>query len=262
MNNAIPFRAGFPLIFLVSALAVLAACNGTVDPKKTADYLATGFLLVDRDRDSTKAAVSVLADSEIAEDADVSFGGSNLLFFDTRFGLDSVFWLAQAGSTSFRNATYPLAVTDSTFLSETVSQRVADSFSIIDIVPPSRIANGNENVSISWRGAAGTGAYAVAAVRRVDRYQGIGYSEYVTTGTSHTINRDAFFQSNIVTPDTGWYYIYVYAISGAPDSSLSRTLLPAPLPGQLADNLNGELSGRFGSVVVSKRDSVLIAIQP
>lgn len=244
-------------------LGGLAACNGgAVDPRRTADYAAIGFLIVDLDRDSTKGAVELRADNIIADQAEMSFGASSLLFFDTRFGLDSAYWLAQRGVSSFRNAAYPLTAIDSVFLNASTSQIVADSFSIIDIVPPSRIANGNENVSISWRGAGGAASYVVSTVLRSSNFSGAGLSQIVFSGTSQTVDRDAFFQSDGVNPDTGWYYITVYAIAGSPDSALTRLLLPTPLPIQRPDNLSGDLDGRFGSIVIARRDSVQIVIQP
>jgi hypothetical protein len=79
-----------------------------------------------------------------------------------------------------------------------------------------------------------------------------------TLATAGSIPPEAFgLSSGGVTPDTGWYYLYVYAYTGVPDSVTTARLLPVPLPSQLADNLTASgFTGHIGTVRVVKRDSV------
>ena len=78
-----------------------------------------------------------------------------------------------------------------------------------------------------------------------------------------TIPSDAFVLTDGINPDTGLYNLYVYAISGSPDSALTSTLLPAPMSQELSNNIAAtSISGRFGVVVISRTDTVRVAIQP
>ena len=64
-------------------------------------------------------------------------------------------------------------------------------------------------------------------------------------------------------PNPGLYDIYVYAISGAPDSVLASELLPTPIPEQFPDNITqSKFNGWVGSVHVLYRDTVRVVTNP
>jgi hypothetical protein len=98
----------------------------------------------------------------------------------------------------------------------------------------------------------------MAAVLADSAYRKYGYSEYLPViGTSGTLPAEAFSVSPGPNMDTGLYNIYVYAITGVPDSALTASLLPVPLPLQFADNINtGDIFGRIGTIQVTLIDTV------
>jgi hypothetical protein len=138
------------------------------------------------------------------------------------------------------------------------------TISIIGVTPPNRLSNGNDPVKLDWFGGSGTSGFVIAAVRTNRAYTGAGFSIYATSqSTSATFPTEAFYQTSPTTPDTGWYYLYVYAYTGAPDSTIAKAVLPVGFPSQLADNVTFQyLKGHVGIVRLAAKDSVRVALQP
>ena len=152
-------------------------------------------------------------------------------------------------------------IVDSTLLADTVSTFVLDSVWITNS-PDSSIPNLNgTSVFIEWSAVANSDGYIVAVVHTDSSYQSTGYSAFVTDlSPSTTIPPDAFRYNNTLVP--GWYEIYVYAYTGAPDVDLSSSVLPVPLPSQIADNITHTyLTGHFGSLVVSRKKMIQVVSQ-
>lgn len=195
--------------------------------------------------------------------ADISLDTFTLQFARPLFPIDSVFSLATISARSIVAGSHKLHLVDSTVFTDSLTTVVADSFAITSVSPSNRLMRGLDQASIQWSGSAGTETYAIAAVLRQAAYTGTGYSAYTASlNTAGTFPPDAFSLSPGTAADTGWYYLYVYAVTGSPDSAYARHLLPVPLPSQLADNIKKtRFDGNYGTVVVSRRDSLHVVAQ-
>jgi hypothetical protein len=165
----------------------------------------------------------------------------------------------------FRTDSLDLGIMDPNLFDETLTVALPADFQITEVVPANHQIEGNGSASVSWTGSARADGYVVAAVKADRAYSGLGYSNYSLTGvTAATIPPDAFLPPDGGgAPDTGLYNLYVYALTGTPDSSLSHLLLPTPLPSQLTDgDLAETVRGTWGTVVLAAKDTVrVVAIQ-
>lgn len=258
------------LLPFVAAVLCLAAfgCNSNPNADNlTGDFRLDAVLVVDLQRDTVMLAVDLRRDGEKVTTAAMAMGGKTLTFNAGSFAVDSVYSLQDDSANTYLGQTFSVIVSDSGRSIDTVVFAVPDTFYIpYDgiTLPANHLLQGGGNVTLGWTGSTGSNGYILAAVLSDTAYTGWGYSliNDPNAGTGGTIPGDAFILSNGVTTDTGLYDIYVYAINNSPDSALSDLLLPVQLPDVLADNISGpQLSGRFGSVVVSARDTVRVVSQ-
>jgi len=71
--------------------------------------------------------------------------------------------------------------------------------------------------------------------------------------TSATFDSDAFALPSGEL-DTAWYYIYVY---GYKDSPVPGNDIPTVFPEGLTNSINKlDFTGKFGSIIVTERDSI------
>jgi hypothetical protein len=257
----------YPILVVIFIITVFLfpGCNdkGT-HQNQNSEYRLIGAVVSDHDQSKTLAAVDLKNNSLEAVNADITIGNQIAQFNRASFPVDSVFSVKTTSSGTYIEGSYRIVISDSTTYNDSISFTLPDTFSITSISPPSRIVQGLMPVSLQWSGSTGATGYIMAAVLRNSAYDGVGFSIYATSlSPAGTIPQDAFSMSAGPNPDTGWYYIYVYALAGAPDSTISKFLLPTPMPSVLAENIDKtDLTGRFGSIVVAKRDSVHVVIQP
>ncbi len=241
------------------ALAVIISCNSS--PTHNAGnsaYAVAGAAIADANHDSTKVVVSLRKDQVRYGSAVVMFSADSLKYRRSGFPIDSVYSLVKQSRLYYGVGKYKLIVQDSTLFADSAAVRMSDTFRITSIIPTNRLAQGLRSVTLEWAGADSADGYVMAATPRDSVYRGYGYSLYPgTQGTAGTIPPDAFSLSPGTLPDTGWYYLYVYAFTGAPDSVLTAKLLPVPFPEQIADNIgNSNFAGHFGTVRIIRHDSV------
>ena len=243
------------------ALVIFAGCNGssgTGNIPKDNQYRLTGVLVNDLNSDMTHASVRFTRNDSNLTDGTVIVDG------DTLTVTGGVYKHSKNHPNTTTSTLVDYEAKDSSLFDESVASIVPADFSIdySATVPGTRQKFANDRVRLNWFGAAGTSGYIIAAAKRTEVYTGAGFSQYVTSGaTSETFNDSAFTKFTLQgeEPDTGWYYIYVYAYSGSPDSALSSTILPVPLPSQLGDNIDEKnFNGRVGSVVVTEYDSMRV----
>jgi len=188
------------------------------------------------------------------------------LFSPLKYGFDSVFSSSKSRTSGYSATQVNLIMDDSPFLTDTAFVNVVSSFNIdtTSVTPGTRIIQGTGTASFVWTPSVNTEGYVIAAVKADSAYKGQGFSLIPATGaTQGTIPADAFVLPVTSDPDTGLYNLYVYSISGSPDSAMTRMLLPTPLPKQYADNIaDGKFTGHFGSIEVSLLDTVRVAIIP
>ncbi len=254
---------------LALSLAAGSGCNGVltdIEPGSTFNYNLTGALVQDPNRDSSIVIVKLQRDDADYVIAKMNFGGDVLLFSPLKYGFDSVFSGSKSRSPGYSATQMNLIMDDFPFLTDTAFVNVVSSFSIdtTSVTPATRIIQGTGTVSFIWTPSVNTEGYVIVAVKADSAYKGQGYSSFLDFGTTQgTIPADAFVLPVTSDPDTGLYNLYVYSISGSPDSAMTALLLPTPLPTQYADNIaDGKFTGHFGSIEVSLLDTIRVVISP
>jgi hypothetical protein len=248
----------------LSAMALLSVigCNTAPDKSNSLDYRAVGVLVQDINRDTTKALVEVRRGGDIFAGATVRYGVLTLLYNSVSATTDSVYSLYAKPATLFAGDQNALVLRSGGTLVDSLPYNVTDSFSLLSRVPSTDTLQPPWTLSLDWGGSDNADTYVMVAVKAAEAYTGTGYSAYAANQvTAGTIPADAFLLPGTTgNLDTGKYYIYVYAISDSPDSALADAELPVPLPTQFGDNISQlHLNGRFGTVMVCRRDSIYVA---
>jgi len=261
------------LLAIVFALPLMFGCNGNpVRPPEAPTYHLRGVVVTDPNIDTTRVIIGVTRDDTLLTNAIVDFDGYQLQFVDSVLlsasvfnnWADSIYYYADDSLYTFTGDVTDIKLTDPGRYVDTLPVAVADSFSILTVDPFNHQLQGLGNVTLNWSGSDQAETYVLAAVKSGLEYKGEGYSAYPQSNiTGGTIPPEAFADPISNQPDTGLYKLYVYAISGSPDSSYSTYLLPVPLPDQLADNVTGnDITGNFGSVTIAYYDTVRVVIMP
>ncbi len=256
------------LSLLIALTAILSGCNGNSDitnpPGSGYAYTLKGCFVQDLNLSAQKQDYNYFAATMTRNTLNLNsaqlFFGSSALIYGTEYNVtDSVYTFANSPTPYLASGKYVINIVDSTIFSDTTSSQVIDSLWILN-APDSTIPHTNSPIFVEWTPVLGVDGYIVAVVLTQNAYTGKGFSAYVTeAGTSTFIPTDAFRANPTQTLDTGWYDIYVYGYTGAPDSVLSSSILPAPLPSELPDNINQtKFTGHFGSIFVSRKTVVQI----
>jgi hypothetical protein len=257
-------RISLTLALLVSAMLACDSAPNKPNNRTDHQYDLTGVALANRDQNVSQVAVELMRDSAPLKSAVIRLGADTLRWAKPVFTTDSLHYLLRDQATTLAGKDLNLSVNDSNINTNSFAVSLPDTFSILTVEPPNRIVNGLQSVSVSWSGSGGASGYVLATVRRPFANTGTGYSAFVTSlNTAGTLPPDAFSLSVGPNPDTGWYYIYVYAYTGAIDSSFSHLMLPVPMPDMVANNIDDDpWFGSLGAAVVTRRDSVHVVIQP
>ena len=241
-------------------------CNGgIVQPPSDQEHQIRAVVVVDPNLGGTRIAAVFERNDTLVTTGDISLAGRSLVYDHIDFPVDSVYSYSIDSITALRDSVYKMFLTDPPEYYDSTNVTVPDTFQMRIALPvPPRIIYGNGNATLNWDGASLANAYVLAAVKEGREYTGQGYSAYSAEGaTGGTIPPEAFLIEGEPNPDTGLYRLYVYAISGTPDSAMTNYLLPVPLPSQLSDNVDQTLlRGRVGSVVVARYDTVRVAYYP
>jgi len=229
-------------------------------PEDTYSYRFEGALVKDLNTDFTSVVATLTREDSILPEAEIRFDGDSLAF------TDSAFWRAVLPAGDYPAGSYDIEIRDSSFFHDTLTTILAGDFAIDTVWPEWRYILPFQEVKLEWHGSANTQGYVMAAVKMESAYTGAGFSQYVLAeqGPSGTFDPNAFALPGGTDnePDPGWYYLYVYSYVGSPDSALSAALLPAPMPSQLGDNISvKDLDGRFGTIVVTQFDSMLVLVE-
>lgn len=257
--NKIQMSPVTPATIMLAATFLAVGCNrapNRSDSLEDAAYRLSGFFVKDVNRYSCHSEVALWREDSTLATADILFGDDTLTY------LDDVYQMTVVPESVYPESSYYLQIRDSSLYRDSVEAYVADTFSIGITVPPNRENPGGTEMLLTWTGSLTADGYVVATVPRYMAYHAHGYSAWVSNqSTTETIPPGAFRWSDGINPDTGWYFVYVYAYTGVPDSSLSAGMLPVPMPGQPPDNIDRErLTGCFGAVTVALRDSVHVTV--
>jgi hypothetical protein len=249
---------GLAAILVITLLTAYPGCDSHPSRYRlpeTFAYRFEGAAIKDVDLDFMYVAATLWRDDSTRPEAEIRFGGDSLAYIQ-----DSTFFRAVLPSGDYPAGDYEIEIRDSILFHDTLMTRLPDTFAITSVFPDIR-EKGTETVRLQWSPSTGTEGYVIAAVKRDSAYTGTGFSQYVASLSTLDAFPDSAFGGINDEADTGWYNLYVYAYTGAPDSGLSARLLPVPFPSQLADDIKVvDLQGHFGSVVVTAHDSMHVAL--
>jgi hypothetical protein len=195
--------------------------------------------------------------------ATVTFSDSILVYFNAIAGQDSLYTRRAGSDTFFGEGENILALTDSDQLNDSLHVNLPISFMDSVIDPANKLLSGLGPVSLEWDITTFAERFIMAAVLRDSAYTGYGFStDQGIFDVQGTLPPEAFTLADGINPDTGLYNIYVYALTGYPDSAALSGILPVPLPHQFADTAYTEnITGRFGTVRVALLDTLRVAVQ-
>lgn len=247
-------------IFLVLILFFLCSgCNENVTNGGAAgQYNLQGGLVKNLDIDSASISLSLIKGDTELTDADVRYDG-NMIAYDSA---QTSYIMDFDSSSRVSAGLHRVKLTDLPWLNDSVLFTVPNNCIITSIqLPEDRVNPGGIAVQIQWSVSLESDGYAYGVVLRDSAYVTEGFSAFVPLdeGNSTSIPPDAFrLSGNVSYPDTGWYYVYVYSYSGSPASERN---LPTAIPEGLTDNISKpNFNGRFGSIVVTGRDSIYVVL--
>ena len=255
----------YPVILIVIALLIFSACDGDLLNSGTSNtFHLQGIVVVDQNLNQRTIAVNLWRNDSLYSEALILADSHVVWYTNPTVWDDSAYYRADTALTRLLGDSLQLSIIDSNN-SHATNVIVPDTFTILTLSPPNhRVSGLSDPVTLSWSGSSSSEGYILAAVKSDTAYTGTGYASAVATlSTGGTIPPEAFQLNGTPSPDTGLYNIYVYAVTGAPDSALASELLPTPIPIQLAGNINEvRFSGWIGSVRVVYRDTVRVFTNP
>ena len=261
MANSYPKKLVPMALFL--AAAVLAGCNSApTDNLRTADYTTQGVLVQEMNVNHAFAAVRFQRNDTTITNAAIHLAGVPMAFFPSYQEIDSAYQALISPAASHAGDQAYFRTADGSRFKDSVLVAIVDTFSITDNISPSNHQLvGAGQVSLEWTACPNVQGYILASVKTNLAYTGVGYSALAPGANAGTIPPEAFIDPISSQPDTGLYNIYVYAYSGAPDSALAGKFLPVPMPMQVANNVaHSSLTGRFGTVTVTVRDTIRVLL--
>jgi hypothetical protein len=229
---------------------ILFGCNANITPSDGNEgYYLEGAIIKNLDLDRLSISVSLKRNDTILTDAVLRIGDDTLAYNSGKY------FMIIDSATHLLAGNHVLWLYDTTFLIDTVSFAIASNCEITSKIPPDTTPYRSGNIAhIEWSVPTNVDGYVYSAAKKDAIYENDGYSAFVTTGVSAvTIDPDAF---NLPSGelDTGWYYIYVY---GYADSPVPGTDIPTIFPAGLSKSVSKiEFSAKFGSILVSPRDSI------
>ena len=248
------------LVTAVLASVMLTGCNSSGKPTQNAQYqLVIGAAVsANADQGNTQARVSLIQSGQ------TTAAGPVLLNDDTLVGSGTTYQRQYGATAGFAGAIHTLKFMDGEQVVTRLNVIVPSVPGFAIVNPANRIYTGGQNVTVSISPlASGADGHVLAAVKANQAYTGQGYVSAPVGSASGVLPPSAFQVGGAGTLDTGKYYIYVYAYSGMPGGA-GVTNVPTSIPGTLGgQNLaTSTASGSYGSLVVSRRDSLFVRIQP
>ena len=249
----------FGLVILTALFTVaLAGCGGSgAPPGLTSEgYLSQSYLLRNIDLNNAASKVFFRLDDTLIPPGPVNLDAARH-DFNASSGLYTLSFPTSGGITA---GAHQLGLFDGATEVITIQQNMPGDPEVAVSSPANRIyQSGQGNVLCSVTTTEVTGGHIIAAVKADQAYTNTGFVAIVG-GSSAIIPPDAFFLPGTTTLDTGVYYIYVYAFNGAPFIDSIDDDLPTQISSlNLADNLStADISGRFGSIVISRRDTLIV----
>ncbi|UCD16800.1 MAG: hypothetical protein JSV44_10120 [Candidatus Zixiibacteriota bacterium] len=231
--------------------AFWAGCDeNVVTPELGKQYAIHGSIAKNLDINSIFVSAQFMRNDSDLAGADIVLGEDTLMF------LIDAYYLSYDSAGALPAGGYQLSLTDADRFSDQISLVIPANLAITDIaLPENRINSGGNPVQLSWSLSAGASGYIVAVIQRDSAYVTDGYSFFSANGAPQAnIPLEAFRLSGQL--DTGWYNVHIYAYTGFPSPNEN---LPTALPTGFTEKIDRvDLSGDFGVVVVSHRDSIYV----
>ena len=260
MANPISMRL---LAVAALAAAVISGCNTSpTDNLRQADYTTQGVLVQEMNIDHAYAAVRFQRNDTTITSAAIHLANVPMAFFPLYQEVDSAYQALISPAASHAGDQAYFRTADASRFKDSLLVAIVDTFSITDNVePPNHQLVGAGQVSLEWTACANAQGYIIAAVKASLVKTGVGYSAIAPGANAGTIPPEAFTDEISGEADTGLYNIYVYAYGGAPDSALAGAFLPVPMPMQVTNNIaHSDLTGRFGTVTVTLKDTIRVLL--
>lgn len=244
------------LAAFMALVAFFISCEDNVRPiEEDHTYILLGGLVKNLDDNNSAVEVYLERDLEVYSDAEIKI---NALDVDYN-GIWHLYIFQADSASALAAGEYALNVKDSSWFNYTFRDTVPSDFAISEIaLPENRVNAGGESVQLIWDFSPNARGYLVAVTQKDSAYVGEGWISFVESGFNQaTIPPDAFRLSGDL--DTAWYYVYVYSFTGAPNSELG---LPVALPAGFIPNIDEQtITGSFGAIIVSPRDSIHATLQ-
>lgn len=247
-----------PLVVLASVM-MFFGCNGAAtDPNApTTAYITQSYLVRDLNlnrsfvRSSFSRADSTIPSGPVSYDsAAIGFVAPNSIFQQEFFSAGAI-----------TSGPHQLSLMDTNAVISNLNITMPDTIGIFypDSVAPYTGAS-NLSITIDQTSGNATGLI-VATVKASEAYTGSGHAEFVLFGSAIANIPPSVFRDPITNAlDTGLYYLFVYAYTGAPRLDVVTNDLPTILPdtGFGPNVAEALLSGNSGALVISERDSVFV----
>lgn len=247
-----------PLVILASVL-MFFGCNGAlIDPKApTTDYITQSYIVRDFNlnrsfvRSSFRRADTTIPSGPVSYDsAAIGFVAQNSIFQQEFFSASAI-----------ASGSHEISLMDTNTVISNLNIIMPDTIGLLfaDSVNPYSGA-GNLVLQFAPASSNATG-FIVATVKASEAYTGVGYAEFVLFGSALANIPPSVFRDPVDnTLDTGLYYLFLYAYTGAPRLDAITTDLPTALPDTgFGPNVSeGMLSGNSGALIISARDSVFV----
>jgi hypothetical protein len=241
-------------IILISVAILLFGCDQRITRTTDSIYKLYGAVIKNYDNDSSLVSIEFKKNDTVTTSA-ILLMGSDSLKYSNGLYQESYNTANALGAGNLK-----LHVIESDF-SDSISFVVPAELAITSIsLPENHINPGGVAVQLEASISAGSNGYAFGVIKKDSAYKSNGYSQFVTAAsTSITIPLEAFrLSGNPDTPDTGWYYVYVYSYYGSPTQIKN---LPTKFPDGLVENISKlNLSGSFGTIIISRPDSIHVTI--
>lgn len=250
-----------PLVTLASVL-MFFGCNGAlIDPKApTTDYITQSYIVRDFNLNRSFVRSSFLRADTTIPSGPVFYDSAALGFVAP----NSIFQQEFFSSSAITSGSHEISLMDTNTVISNLNIIMPDTIGIFyaDSAVPYTGA-GNLTIQIDAPSTNATG-FIVATVKATDVYTGAGFADFVLFGlTAANIPPNVFRDPITNLLDTGLYYLFVYAYTGAPRLDVITNDLPTALPdtGFGPNVTEALLSGNSGALIISARDSVFVQQQ-
>jgi hypothetical protein len=241
-------------IILVTAI-IICGCDQNIGlPDNIEGYYLEGAAVKNLDLDMLVISATVNRNDSLLTSAVVTVGDDTLKYSGGKYliTVDSASHLSPGS--------YHLVFRDADLYFDSILFAVPSDFMITSKVPPDTTPyRSGDQVRLEWTTPSDVENYAYGATKAESVYGNDGYAAFVSPlATAVTFDTDAFsLPSGEIDP--GLYYIFVYGYAGSP---IPGSELPTVFPSGFSNSFTRpDFSGKFGSIVITRRDSVIAATQ-